>query len=172
MPGGVAAVEAIEDVLGVLRRESLPGVGDSGVVQGLLAKLARGAATRPAEVIVAPDFEPEALEVFKLKKNLRVLRLPADWRQEPMDVRLLSGGLLLQDADRFPAEIESLVRGLAALAPKSVYTDGRYVALNATPAALYGEIRESLDVFDPELVAEYLDTVPKSSDGSEPDLEG
>ncbi|WP_454129778.1 bifunctional phosphoribosylaminoimidazolecarboxamide formyltransferase/IMP cyclohydrolase [Microbacterium aurum] len=63
------------------------------------------------EVIVAPDFEPEALEVFKLKKNLRVLRLPADWRQEPMDVRLLSGGLLLQDADRFPAEIVSLVDG-------------------------------------------------------------
>ena len=28
------------------------------------------------EVIVAPDFEPEALEVFKLKKNLRVLQLP------------------------------------------------------------------------------------------------
>ena len=69
------------------------------------------------------------------------------------------------------AEIESLVRGLAALAPKSVYTDGRYVALNATPAALYGEIRESLDVFDPGLVAEYLDTVPKGSDGSEPDPE-
>ncbi|GEP49303.1 bifunctional phosphoribosylaminoimidazolecarboxamide formyltransferase/IMP cyclohydrolase [Microbacterium saccharophilum] len=57
------------------------------------------------EVIVAPDFEPEALELFKLKKNLRVLQLPADWRQEPMDVRLVSGGLLLQDADRFPDEI-------------------------------------------------------------------
>ncbi len=62
------------------------------------------------EVIVAPDFEPEALEVFKLKKNLRVLRLPADWRQEPMDVRLLSGGLLLQDADRFPDDIESVAK--------------------------------------------------------------
>jgi len=56
------------------------------------------------EVIVAPDFEPAALEVFKLKKNLRVLQLPDDWRQEPMDVRLVSGGLLLQDADRFPAD--------------------------------------------------------------------
>ena len=62
------------------------------------------------EVIVAPDFEPEALEVFKLKKNLRVLQLPADWRQEPMDVRLVSGGLLLQDADRFPADIESVAK--------------------------------------------------------------
>lgn len=63
------------------------------------------------EVIVAPDFEPEALEVFRLKKNLRVLRLPVDWQQERMDVRLVSGGLLLQDADRFPAEVESLVDG-------------------------------------------------------------
>ena len=63
------------------------------------------------EVIVAPDFEPEALEVFKLKKNLRVLRLPDSWQQESMDVRLVSGGLLLQDADRFPAEVESLVDG-------------------------------------------------------------
>ncbi|MDZ8170919.1 bifunctional phosphoribosylaminoimidazolecarboxamide formyltransferase/IMP cyclohydrolase [Microbacterium xanthum] len=62
------------------------------------------------EVIVAPDFEPEALEVFALKKNLRVLQLPADWRQEGMDVRLVSGGLLLQDADRFPDDIESVAK--------------------------------------------------------------
>jgi len=60
------------------------------------------------EVIIAPDFEPEALEVFRLKKNLRVLQLPPDWRQEPMDVRLVSGGLLLQDADRFPDDIDSV----------------------------------------------------------------
>lgn len=62
------------------------------------------------EVIVAPDFEPAALEVFRLKKNLRVLQLPADWRQERMDVRLVSGGLLLQDADRFPDDIESVAK--------------------------------------------------------------
>ncbi|MEN2740439.1 bifunctional phosphoribosylaminoimidazolecarboxamide formyltransferase/IMP cyclohydrolase [Microbacterium sp. X-17] len=60
------------------------------------------------EVIIAPGFEPEALEVFRLKKNLRVLELPADWHQERMDVRLVSGGLLLQDADRFPDDIESV----------------------------------------------------------------
>ncbi|WP_308493116.1 bifunctional phosphoribosylaminoimidazolecarboxamide formyltransferase/IMP cyclohydrolase [Microbacterium terrisoli] len=63
------------------------------------------------EVIVAPDFAPEALELFKLKKNLRVLRLPTDWKQERMDVRLVSGGLLLQDADRFPDDIESVAQG-------------------------------------------------------------
>ncbi|MFB7251480.1 bifunctional phosphoribosylaminoimidazolecarboxamide formyltransferase/IMP cyclohydrolase [Microbacterium sp. NPDC056234] len=62
------------------------------------------------EVIVAPAFEPAALEVFKAKKNLRLLQLPADWRQEQMDVRLVSGGLLLQDADRFPDDIESVAK--------------------------------------------------------------
>ncbi|MFE5409280.1 bifunctional phosphoribosylaminoimidazolecarboxamide formyltransferase/IMP cyclohydrolase [Microbacterium sp. NPDC056569] len=62
------------------------------------------------EVIVAPSFEPAALEVFKAKKNLRVLQLPADWQQERMDVRLVSGGLLLQDADRFPDDIESVAK--------------------------------------------------------------
>ncbi|MBN9199808.1 MAG: bifunctional phosphoribosylaminoimidazolecarboxamide formyltransferase/IMP cyclohydrolase, partial [Microbacterium chocolatum] len=44
----------------------------------------------------------------RLKQNLRVLQLPADWQQERMDVRLVSGGLLLQDADRFPDDIESV----------------------------------------------------------------
>lgn len=62
------------------------------------------------EVIVAPGFEPQALEVFAEKKNLRLLQLPTDWKQEPMDVRLVSGGLLLQDADRFPDDIESVAK--------------------------------------------------------------
>ena len=71
-------------------------------------KMAENLADIFTEVIVAPDYEPAALEVFSRKKNLRVLRLPADWQQEPMDVRLVSGGLLLQDADRFPDEILGL----------------------------------------------------------------
>ncbi|MGM7679901.1 bifunctional phosphoribosylaminoimidazolecarboxamide formyltransferase/IMP cyclohydrolase [Microbacterium sp. A94] len=62
------------------------------------------------EVIVAPSFEPAALEVFKAKKNLRLLQLPDDWQQERMDVRLVSGGLLLQDADRFPDDILSVAK--------------------------------------------------------------
>ncbi|UWF77954.1 MULTISPECIES: bifunctional phosphoribosylaminoimidazolecarboxamide formyltransferase/IMP cyclohydrolase [Microbacterium] len=62
------------------------------------------------EVIVAPDFEPAALEVFRAKKNLRLLKLPADWQQERMDVRLVSGGLLLQNADRFPDDIASVAK--------------------------------------------------------------
>lgn len=81
-------------------------------------------------------------------------------KKAPIVFESLAAFLATKGHDMSVPEIESLVRGLAALAPKSVYTDGRYVALNATPTALYAEIRESLDVFDPELVAEYLDTVP------------
>lgn len=62
------------------------------------------------EVIVAQSFEPAALEVFKAKKNLRLLQLPKDWQQEQMDLRLVSGGLLLQDADRFPDDIISVAK--------------------------------------------------------------
>ena len=60
-------------------------------------------------------------------------------------------------------EIESLVRGLAALAPKSVYSDGKFVALNATPSALYDELRVSLSELDPELAGDYLKTVPEET---------
>ena len=49
----LTAREAAALLAGLQLAASLPGVGDSGVVQGLLAKLARGASSAPAEVIVA-----------------------------------------------------------------------------------------------------------------------
>jgi phosphoribosylaminoimidazolecarboxamide formyltransferase/IMP cyclohydrolase len=53
------------------------------------------------EVLVAPDFEPEAFELLQSKKNLRLLRLPADFAREPLEVRQVSGGFLLQKPDTF-----------------------------------------------------------------------
>ena len=52
------------------------------------------------EVIVAPGFEPEALTVLQEKKNLRLLVLPEDFTHNPVEVRQVSGGFLVQDADR------------------------------------------------------------------------
>jgi proteasome accessory factor C len=49
----LTAREAAALLAGLQLAASLPGVGDSGVVQGLLAKLARGASSAPAEVLVA-----------------------------------------------------------------------------------------------------------------------
>jgi phosphoribosylaminoimidazolecarboxamide formyltransferase/IMP cyclohydrolase len=53
------------------------------------------------EVIVAPDYESGALEVFAAKKNLRVMRMgEGGLYQKPFDLRLIGSGLLVQDADR------------------------------------------------------------------------
>lgn len=49
------------------------------------------------EVIIAPDFESAALELFKTKKNLRVLRAG---KPEPgLDYKQISGGMLVQTRD-------------------------------------------------------------------------
>jgi phosphoribosylaminoimidazolecarboxamide formyltransferase / IMP cyclohydrolase len=51
------------------------------------------------EVVVAPDFEPAALEILTAKKNLRVLRLPGGFECTRRELKQLSGGWLAQDAD-------------------------------------------------------------------------
>ncbi|MHB1234864.1 MAG: bifunctional phosphoribosylaminoimidazolecarboxamide formyltransferase/IMP cyclohydrolase, partial [Microbacteriaceae bacterium] len=53
------------------------------------------------EVLVAPDFEPSALELLSTKKNLRLLRLPAGFRRQGPEFRQVSGGVLVQTADTF-----------------------------------------------------------------------
>jgi phosphoribosylaminoimidazolecarboxamide formyltransferase/IMP cyclohydrolase len=55
------------------------------------------------EVICAPDFEPAALEIFRGKQKLRVLRCPSDGPTEPVEFRGISGGLLVQSTDRLDA---------------------------------------------------------------------
>ena len=59
------------------------------------------------EVIVAPDFEDEALPILKGKKNIRILRLPTEEaiRTTSMETRPISGGLLMQGVDRVDAEL-------------------------------------------------------------------
>jgi phosphoribosylaminoimidazolecarboxamide formyltransferase/IMP cyclohydrolase len=53
------------------------------------------------EVVVAPDFEPAALELLQSKKNIRLLRLPADYRRADAEFRQISGGLLVQSVDSY-----------------------------------------------------------------------
>ena len=70
---------------------------------------AMAAAAKPVftEVIIAPDYEPEALEILTAKKNLRVLRLPAGMAQaaDVIETRPVSGGLLVQSVDRVDAVV-------------------------------------------------------------------
>ena len=52
------------------------------------------------EVVVAPDYEPEALETLKGRRNLRILAVPSSQEGEDIyDLRLLGGGLLVQTQD-------------------------------------------------------------------------
>ncbi len=52
------------------------------------------------EVIIAPGFEPEALAILAQKKNVRLLVLPEGYAQNPVELKQVSGGFLIQDADR------------------------------------------------------------------------
>lgn len=71
------------------------------------------------EVIVAPDFEPEAIEILSQKENIRILvaaDVPNFADREP---RPISGGLLMQTQDKFQAAGDNpanwqLVAGSAA----------------------------------------------------------
>lgn len=52
------------------------------------------------EIVMAPSFEPEALEVFASKKNLRLLEVKMDGVKAPQKQYVgVTGGLLVQDAD-------------------------------------------------------------------------
>ena len=55
------------------------------------------------EVVVAPGFEPEALEILRAKKNIRLLVVP-EAPSAAVETRPISGGLLMQATDRFQAD--------------------------------------------------------------------
>ena len=55
------------------------------------------------EVILAPAYEDEALELLRTKKNLRILRLEGEYSRE-IEMREIWGGMLVQDSDAVDAE--------------------------------------------------------------------
>ena len=52
------------------------------------------------EIVLAPDFEPEALEILQAKKNIRLLKTSMSGkRAEAQQLVTIAGGLLVQEAD-------------------------------------------------------------------------
>ena len=54
------------------------------------------------EIVLAPDFDDDALEVLEQKKNIRLLKLKDVMKKQPetaYDVKKVSGGILIQDID-------------------------------------------------------------------------
>ena len=54
------------------------------------------------EIIIAPAFSQEALDILMKKKNIRLLTIPFEQaKQDPFNVVSVEGGLLVQEPDRF-----------------------------------------------------------------------
>jgi phosphoribosylaminoimidazolecarboxamide formyltransferase / IMP cyclohydrolase len=71
-------------------------IAANGTVTVALAEQIAGILT---DVLVAPDFAPEALEILSRRKNLRVLRCPAPSQAPGPQWHQISGGMLVQTAD-------------------------------------------------------------------------
>lgn len=78
--------------------------GIIGLNQPVTKEIAEHAVQIFFEVIVAPDFTEEALEILKTKKNLRLVKIPAslvEYRQAQIfSIKDLPFGTLIQDADK------------------------------------------------------------------------
>ena len=73
------------------------------------------------EVIIAPSYAPDALELLQTKKNLRILEVEPG--QDTEEIKQISGGFLLQERDAFQAEGDNpenwkLVAGEAGRRPR------------------------------------------------------
>jgi phosphoribosylaminoimidazolecarboxamide formyltransferase / IMP cyclohydrolase len=76
--------------------------GVIAVNREVTAELAKQVAEIFTEVIVAPSFAADAVDVLREKKNLRVLVAPP-WGPAPAEVKQVGGGFLVQMSDRIDA---------------------------------------------------------------------
>jgi len=77
---------------------------------------AQAVAKQFVEVLIATDFTPEALEVFKSKANVRLMKIalppggatPWDQGQNALDIKRVGSGLLMQTADNHALQMSDL----------------------------------------------------------------
>jgi len=101
-PCGVATGEDLLDVYNrAFNADSLSAFGGIIALNRTCTKEVAEAITSVfVEIVLAPNFQSEALETFKKKKNLRVLEIGKIVKREPkLEIRNVDGGLLVQDVD-------------------------------------------------------------------------
>lgn len=101
-PCGVAQGEDITDVFKrAYAADSLSAFG--GIIainQPCNEEIAKEIVKVYAEIVLAPSYEDDALEILKKKKNMRVLELDQILpRAAAQEIRYIDGGLLTQDVD-------------------------------------------------------------------------
>jgi phosphoribosylaminoimidazolecarboxamide formyltransferase/IMP cyclohydrolase len=79
------------------------------------------------EVIIAPDFDPRAIEILSTKKNVRVLQVPSTGEATAAgyDFRRVVGGLLVQERD-----VDDLDIRKARVVTRRAPTEAEYQALD------------------------------------------
>ena len=111
-PCGVAKAPKLLDAYR-LARDADPVSAFGGIValsHPVDASTAAALAETFLEAVIAPGFEPAALEALKSKKSLRLLEVPLlsevrdSWTLEPRELRSIPGGLLLQQRDLAEAD--------------------------------------------------------------------
>ena len=60
------------------------------------------------ECIIAPEVTPEALEIFKKKKNLRVVTVGDNYETSHESIKSVAGGYLVQEKDSYQGELDEL----------------------------------------------------------------
>jgi len=103
-PSGVAVGECQLEAF-INARETDPVSAFGGILgfnREVLVETAKEIVKNFVEAVVAPDYAPEALEIFRSKKNIRVMKMPAmpgESFTKGYDIKKISGGLLVQDLD-------------------------------------------------------------------------
>ena len=108
-PCGVAVAEenahGVEDPIAEAHRKAHacdPVSAFGGVIAAnreVTAGMARAVKDIFTEVVVAPKFSAEAIEILSAKKNLRLLQLPEGYARDTVEYKQVSGGMLLQARD-------------------------------------------------------------------------
>jgi len=101
-PCGVAIGKDILDIYNrAFKADSLSAFG--GIIafnRECTQKVAQKITSVFVEIVLAPSFEKEALEIFKKKKNIRILEIGDFSKRTPkVEVRNIDGGILVQDVD-------------------------------------------------------------------------
>ncbi len=100
-PCGIGTGDTLEEAY----KSALEGdpVSAFGGIVGLSRKVDEATAQKMSkhffEAVLAPDYEPEALEILKKKKNLRLLSMTLELPSQKLQFRGVQGGLLVQDMD-------------------------------------------------------------------------
>jgi phosphoribosylaminoimidazolecarboxamide formyltransferase/IMP cyclohydrolase len=137
-PCGIAVAGDGDDIAEAHRKahECDPQSAFGGVIAAnRTVTLAMAQSVKPifTEVIIAPDYEPEALALLQTKKDLRILRPRPGYTLPTSELKQISGGALVQASDRHfaPASEWTLVSGGAADAATLADLEFAWVACRA-----------------------------------------